>query len=47
MKYNPLTLPSPARGEGKYKIKKEISSPLKGGGKGGGDAVRDFYATFG
>ena len=58
----PLTLPSPARGEGNYiDILKEIPSPLRGegqggggkgifshlrGGKGGGDAVRDSFATL-
>ena len=43
----PLTLPSPARGEGKgLKIQEEIPSPSTGEGQGGGDAVRDFYATF-
>jgi anthranilate synthase component 1 len=34
----PLTLPSPARGEGKHnEINKEVPSPSRGEGKGGGD----------
>jgi len=34
----PLTLPSPARGEGKYfKIQEEIPSPSMGEGQGGGE----------
>jgi hypothetical protein len=34
----PLTLPSPARGEGEHnESKEEIPSPLRGEGQGGGD----------
>jgi hypothetical protein len=34
----PLTLPSPARGEGKYiEIQEEIPSPSTGEGQGGGE----------
>jgi len=39
----PLTLPSPARGEGKHK--KEIPSPLIGEGEGGGDLGGYFTAS--
>jgi hypothetical protein len=42
-KPRPLTLPSPARGEGEhYEIEKEIPSPLRGEGEGGGD-LRDYF----
>jgi hypothetical protein len=35
---SPLTLPSPARGEGKYiEIQEEIPSPSMGEGQGGGE----------
>jgi hypothetical protein len=38
-------IPSPLRGEGLGGGDKGIFSHLRGG-KGGGDAVRDFFATF-
>jgi protein SCO1/2 len=41
----PLTLPSPARGEGKYiKTQREIPSPLTGEGEGGGNFVAPAYS---
>ena len=42
----PLTLPSPARGEGKYKeVEKVFASPLRGEGEGGGDLRNYFTAS--
>jgi hypothetical protein len=47
LEYVPLTLPSPARGEGEQtEIKKEIPSPLMGEGEGGGD-LWDFFTPSG
>jgi hypothetical protein len=42
----PLTLPFPARGEGKYREIKKFPPPLRGEGEGGGD-LRDYFTASG
>jgi len=45
LRASPLTLPSPARGEGKYiEIQEEIPSPSRGEGQGGGE-IRDLFTA--